>query len=100
MTCKHDWYEIESDNLGRPIKYKCGKCLLIYQVKLLKDVKDWKKEYFDTINSLTNRITENIQKIELLKITPFSINEKIHLQHLQKENIQLWKILNQYKITE
>ena len=98
MTCKHEWYEIESDNLGVPIKYKCVKCQLIYQVKQLKDVENWKQEYFDTINSLTNKISENVQRIELIQLTPLSVDEKIHLAHLEKENVQLNKILEQYRI--
>lgn len=98
MTCKHEWYEIESDVLGVPIKYKCVKCQLIYQVKLLRDVETWKQEYFDTINSLTNRIKENVQRIELVKLNPISVNEKIHIEYLEKENVQLWKILKQYKV--
>lgn len=100
MTCKHGvWFEIESDVLGIPIKYKCRDCGLIYKIKInLKDVENWKKEYFDTINSLSNRIAENRQRIELIQLTPLSVNEKIHIQHLQKENVQLYKILNQYKV--
>lgn len=37
---KHVWREIESDNQGRPIAYKCINCPLIYNVK--KDVKNQK----------------------------------------------------------
>jgi len=90
MAYKHVWMEIESDNLGKPTKYKCVNCSLIYVVK--KDVKS--SDYFDKVNSIHNRIYENIQKIEVIKLNPISFNESLHLNHLTNENRALLTLLN------
>lgn len=93
MTCKHFWMELESDNLGKPTKYKCVLCNQEYSVK--PKVLDYFKEYFDKINSIKIRISENKQKIEFIKLNPIDINSKIHLAHLEKEIITLNKLLSQ-----
>lgn len=89
--CKHIWCEIESDNLGKPTKYKCVNCPLIYVVK--KDAKA--NDYFDKVNSIYNRIHENIQKIEIIKLNPIGLNESLHLNHLTNENKVFETLLNQ-----
>jgi len=92
MECKHFWMEIESDNLGRPTKYKCVNCPLIYNVKK-DDVNP--SDYFDKVNSIHNRINENIQRIELIKLNPIGFNERLHLNHLTNENKVFETLLNQ-----
>ena len=89
-NCKHYWREIESDELGRPIKYKCVSCTLIYEI--VKNSEP--SEYFDKINSLHNRIKENNQKIEFIHLNLVGFNEKIHLEHLEKETTILTRLLN------
>lgn len=96
MDCKHLWLELESDNLGKPTKYRCVLCNQEYTVK--PKVLDYFKDYFDSINSIKNRISENKQRIELIKLSPKDINSKIHLEHLENEIITLNKLLSQYKI--
>lgn len=95
---KHQWLEIESDELGIPTKYMCVLCPIIYVIRKSRTIEDWKNEHFDTINSITNRIKENIQRISIIKLNPIGANEKIHVEHLEKEIIQLNRILNQYKV--
>ncbi len=93
MACKHVFMELESDPLGKPTKYKCIKCLLIHVVK--RDVKS--SDYFDKVNkvnSITNRIYENKQKIEFIKLNPIGINESLHLNHLKNENKTFETLLN------
>jgi len=92
MACRHIWMEIESDNLGRPTKYRCIRCPLIYKVRK-RDVKS--REFFDRINSIYNRIYENIQKIEFIKLNPVGHNESLHLNHLINENRVFETLLNQ-----
>ena len=92
MTCKkHIWMETESNNSGEPTKYKCINCPLIYVVK--RDVKS--SDYFDKVNSIHNRIYENIQKIEFIKFNPIGFNESLHLNHLTNENRVLETLLSQ-----
>lgn len=91
MKHNHIWKEIESDNLGRPIKYQCIDCTLIRVVK--KDVKAIR--YFDKVNSIHNRIGENIQKIEFIKLNSIGTNGNLHLNHLIKENKLFEILLNQ-----
>lgn len=90
--CKHFWMELESDNLGKPTKYKCILCNSEYTVK--PKVLDYFKEYFETINSLKNRIRENKQRIEFLKLESGNYSN-IHIAHLEKEIITLNKLLAQ-----
>lgn len=52
-------------------------------------------EIFDEKNSIFNRMKENIQKIGFIVLNPIGINEKIHLEHLCKENAKLKQFLNQ-----
>lgn len=96
MTCKHFWLELESDNLGKPTKYRCVLCNLEYEVK--PKILDYFKEYFDAMNSIKNRIRENEQKIELINLSSKNIYSKIHLEHLEKEIITLNKLLSQYRV--
>ena len=91
MACKHVWMEIESDPFGKPTKYKCINCPQTYDVK--KDVKS--SDYFDKINSIYNRLYENIQKIEFIKLNLIGFNESLHLNHLINENKILKTLLNQ-----
>ena len=91
MACKHVWMEIESDPFGKPTKYKCINCPQTYDVK--KDVKS--SDYFDKINSIYNRLYENIQKIEFIKFNLIGFNESLHLNHLINENKILKTLLNQ-----
>lgn len=93
QTCnnKHIWKEIESDNLGRPTKYKCVNCPQTYEIKKHTN----SNEYFDKRNSIFNKMKENIQKIAFILLNPIGTNEKIHLEHLSKENAKLREILNQ-----
>lgn len=91
MACKHVWMEIESDLLGKPTKYKCVNCPLIFVVK--RNVKP--SDYFDKVNSIHNRIYENIQKIKLIKLNPIGFNESLHLNHLTNENRIFETLLNQ-----
>lgn len=95
---KHYWLQVESDYLGKPTKYICVLCPLIYHVVRLKSINDWKKDRMDTLNSLTNKIAENIQKISFIELNPIGTNEKLHINHLQKEIVQLNKLLQQYKV--
>ena len=91
MACKkHVWMEIESDPFGKPTKYKCINCPAIYTIK--EDVKS--SDYFDKINSIHNRVYENIQKIELIKLSPIGFNESLHLNHLKNENRTFETLLN------
>lgn len=96
MTCKHFWMELESDNTGKPTKYRCVLCNLEYTVK--PKINDYFKEYFDTINSLKNRIAENKQRIVFINQNPIGVSEKIHLEQLYNEIITLNGLLEQYKI--
>ena len=91
MACKHVWMEIESDPFGKPTKYKCINCPQTYDVK--KDVKS--SDYFDKINSIYNRLYENIQKIEFIKLNLIGFNESLHLNYLINENKILKTLLNQ-----
>jgi len=91
MACKHVWMEIESDLFGKPTKYKCVNCPVIYVVK--KDVRS--SDYLDKINSIRNRTYENIQKIEFIKLNPIGFNESLHLNHLINENKTFEILLNQ-----
>lgn len=96
MSCKHFWMELESDNLGKPTKYRCVLCNMEYTVK--PKISDYFKEYFDTINSLKVRIAENKQRIEFINQNPIGVSEKIHLEQLYNEIITLNGLLEQYKI--
>jgi len=64
--------------------------VLLNNVK--KDVKP--SDYFDKKNYIFNRMKKNIQKIGLIMLNPIGIDEKIHLEHLCRENAKLRKILN------
>ncbi len=44
------------------------------------------KKYFDKRNSIFNRIEENIQKINLIKLSDIGFNERLLIEHLSKEN--------------
>ena len=90
MVCKHVWMEIESDPFGKPTKYKCINCPQTYEVK--KDVKS--SDYFDKINSIKNRIYENGQRIQFIKLNPIGFNESLHLNHLITENKIFETLLN------
>lgn len=108
-SCKHIWFEIESNEIGQPIKYKCKKCLKEYIVKgtetnISRGAKAVKEvltifsqfqPYFDKINSLLNRIEENEQKIAFIKLNPIGSNQTIHLKQLQKEIVIFKKLINQ-----
>lgn len=91
MTCKkHFWCEIESDPFGKPTKYRCIKCLLIHTIK--KDISS--SDYFEKVNSIHNRIYENIQKIELIRLNPIGFSESLHLKNLINENKVFETLLN------
>ena len=97
MTCKkHIWMETESNNSGEPTKYKCVNCTMVYEVK--PKLNDYVQKHFDAKNSLINRISENKQKIELIKQYIMDFNQKIHLEHLEKENFTLNNLLTNYII--
>lgn len=89
---KHIWREIESDINGKPTKYKCLNCPLIFHVK--NDIESCK--YFDKRNSIFIKIKENKQRIALIKLNPIGFNEKIHLEHLSKENANLREMLYRF----
>ena len=92
MSCKHFWMEIESDNLGKPTKYKCLLCPMEYSVK--PKVVNYVSDYFDKTNQIKNKIRENNQKIEFLRLESEGNFTKIHIEHLEKEIITLNKLLN------
>lgn len=96
MTCKHVWYQIESDNNGRPTLYRCVLCNMKYEVK--QKVKDYIQKHFDAKNSIINKICENKQKIEFIKRYPMDFNQKIHLEHLETENLTLNRMLTKFTI--
>lgn len=93
-THRHIWYEIESDSLGKPTKYKCISCNMVYNIK--PKVFDYVSKHLEAKNSLINRIAENKQKIELIRLYKIDFNDKIHLEHLEREIITLNKLLTQY----
>ena len=88
---KHIFREIESDKNGKPIKYKCIACNLIYEVK--KDINP--KDYFDVRNSIFNKMKENTQKINFINLNSIGLAERIHIDHLTRENAKMVRILNQ-----
>lgn len=96
MTCKHVWFEIESDNNGKPTKYKCVLCEMVYDVK--PKLNNYIQKHFDAKNSIINKIYENKQKIEFIKRYPIDFNQKIHLEHLETELLTLNRLLTRYNI--
>ena len=94
MGCSHIWYQTESDNNGKPTKYKCIACDMVYNVK--PKLKDYVQEHFDAKNSIINRIYENKQKIEFIKHYTMDFNQKIQLEHLERENLTLNFLLTNY----
>ena len=89
---KHEFREIESDFKGRPVKYKCVACNMVYTVK--KDIKA--TDYLDKKNNINNRIAENQQKIRLIEFRTVGGNERIHINHLQREITTLNKLIKKY----
>ncbi len=87
----HIWMELESDNFGRPIKYKCIDCQLERSIKQEPSL----VSYFDKLNSIHVRIAENEQKITFIRLQEIGgINESLHLNHLKNENRTLETLLN------
>ena len=94
MGCSHIWYQIESDNNGKPTKYKCIACNMVYEIK--PKLNDYVSKHFDAKNSIINRIHENTQKIEFIKRYPIDFNPKIQFEHLVRENLTLNLLLSNY----
>lgn len=85
---RHIWRVIETNEFGKPTKYKCINCPLERSVKSKLNLTD----HFDTLNSICNRIKENQQKIDFIKLNPIGINEKLHISHLENEIKKLTKM--------
>ena len=88
--CKHIWKQIETDSLGRPIKYKCINCLVIYKIKK----KITPNSYLNKRNSIFNRMKENTKKIGLITRNHIEFDERLHINHLAKENAKFRELLN------
>ena len=51
------------------------------------------KRYFDKKNSIFNRIKENQQKIKIIELNDIGFNERLHIEHLIKENDKFRELL-------
>ena len=76
------WIQLESNNLGEPTKYKCIKCN--QNLDIIKHI-----NYIEQRNDIRNRITKNRQKIATINLKKKGFNEKIHIDHLNKEIVLL-----------